>query len=250
MARLRPVTPQPPTPQPPTPRVKSPAPAQAPVAPATGITNDPQRVYPTIKPLALPHVLPVPVNAGWTYDVFSGPTWQKSGKLHYQALAYPTQGPDHGKPGVTMSWIPNGGQTSSWFIGIVEADHASHANTRFPGFFMHPAYFPQTLAPGARLLWEFPWQGGDARRKGERVRRYDMKVIGWEHMSLPAGEFDAVRMEGSLRYVDADSIKAEVAYTLWYAPRARQIVRLRWIGRAPDEANAEMIAELVAHRVP
>jgi len=36
----------------------------------------------------------------------------------------------------------------------------------------------------------------------------------------------AARMDGTLRYVDSDSVKAEVLYSLWYAPRAQQVVRL------------------------
>jgi hypothetical protein len=218
---------------------------QPPPKPATAGASDPKRAYPAIAVPPAPHVPALPANATWTYDVFFGPAWQKTGQLHYR-----TQTSEQGKLGARMSWTPNGGQTSNWFLGIFNADHASHANTRFPGFFMHPAYFPQTLAPGSRLLWEFPWQGGDALRQDGRVRRYDMRVVAWERVALPAGEFDAVRMEGKLLYVESESVKAEVAYALWYAPRAKQVVRLRWIGRAPDESSAEMIAELAAYHGP
>ncbi len=236
---------KPSTPSMPSTQKDSRAALQAPPKPATAGASDPKRAYPAIAAPPAPHVPALPANATWTYDVSFGPAWQKTGQLHYQ-----TQTSEQGKLGARMSWTPNGGQTANWFLGIVDANHASHANTRFPGFFMHPAYFPQTLAPGSHLLWEFPWQGGDARRQGERVRRYDMKIVAWERVALPAGEFDAVRMEGKLLYVESESVKAEVAYALWYAPRAKQVVRLRWIGRAPDESSGEMIAELAAYRVP
>jgi len=82
------------------------------------------------------------------------------------------------------------------------------------------------------------------------MRRFDMRVAGWESVTVPAGVFDAVHLQGTLRYVDSEVVKAEVRYELWYAPKARQIVRLLWLGRSPDEAAAEMIAELAGFTLP
>ena len=62
--------------------------------------------------------------------------------------------------------------------------------------------------------------------------------------------FDAVHLEGWLQYMERESVRAAVRYDLWYAPRARQIVRVVWLGRSPDESSAEMIAELTAYTVP
>lgn len=237
--------PAPPAPSKPSARKDPGAARQSSPTPATPGANDPKRLYPAIAEPPAPHVRALPANATWTYDVFFGPAWQRTGQLRYQ-----TQRVEQGKLGATMSWTPDGGQISTWFLGIVEADHPSHGNTRFPGFFMHPAYLPKRLAPGSHLSWEFPWQSGDAAPQAGRVRRYDLKVAAWERVSLPAGEFDAVRIAGKLTYFEAQSVKATVAYTLWYAPRAKQVVRLRWLGRAPDEANGQMIAELAAYRGP
>ena len=225
--------------------------APAKPAPATALAAlkaDPERAFPGITPPttpAAPHVLPVPTDATWNYDVFFGPAWTRAGQLRYQTLTQP-----QGQPGANMSWIPNGGQATTWFLGIVAPNHPSHANTRFPGFFMHTAYLPDQLVIGQRLRWEFPWQGGAPAQQSAHVRRYELTVTGWERVTLPAGEFDAARMDGTLRYVDGDSVKAEVRYSLWYAPRAKQVVRLLWMGRAPDESSAEMIAELAAYRGP
>jgi hypothetical protein len=47
-----------------------------------------------------------------------------------------------------------------------------------------------------------------------------------------------------MRYLVNEDPKAEVRYTLWYAPRAKQVVRLIWLGRSPDEGRDEMAAEL------
>lgn len=224
-----------------------PAPAQAKPKPAVKSANyaDPKRIFSAIAAPAGRQVLPPPANANWTYDVYFGPNWGKAGQLAFQ-----TQTQDKGGLGASMAWSPNGGAPKVWFLGVVEPDHPTHANTRFPGFFMHPAYFPQALVPGSRLLWEFPWQGSDGKTRAERVRRFDMKVIAWERVRTAAGEFDAAHLEGTLRYMEGETVRAEVRYGLWYAPRAMQIVRVLWEGRAPDESQAEMIAELAFQRVP
>ena len=209
---------------------------------------DPTRAYPALAANlipAAPHVLPVPANATWAYDISFGPQWGKAGQLLYQTMPQA-----QGQVGANMTWVPTGAQATTWFLGIVEAKHPSHANTRFPGFFMHAAYLPAQLQTGSKLQWEFPWQGGDAARQAGRVRRYEMAVAGWERVRVPAGEFEAARLEGTLRYVEGEAVRAEVRYRLWYSPRVKQVVRLVWIGRAPDESGTEMIAELAAYRAP
>mgnify|MGYP001180828560 FL=1 len=227
--------------QKPLPRPPSSAPA-APPAPSAGGTVDPQRQFPAITAPAPPHTVNVPVRGNWTYDVAFGPSWRKEGQLFYQ-----TEPAAQGKTGAKMSWTFNDGQTSTWFLGIVEAGHPTHGNTRFPGFFMHAVYFPAVFVPESRLQWAFPWQGGNAGTQAARERRYDMKVAGWERVEVPAGVFDAVRLDGTLRYVEGEATQLEVRYTLWYSARARQVVRVLWIGHTPDESHAEMLAELASY---
>lgn len=215
--------------------------ANTPVIPIVMNTGDPKRVYAAAPPPDGAQVIKVPAAGNWTYDVFFGPGWQKTGQLRYTTQRQADQA-----VGANMSWIPNAGQASTWFLGVMEADHPSHANTRFPGFFMHPVYLPPSPQPGSLVVWEFPWQGGGKAQ----MRRFDMRVAGWETVTVPAGVFTAVRIEGKLRYVDNESVKAEVRYELWYSPRARQVVRLLWLGQSPDESNAEMIAELAGFTAP
>jgi hypothetical protein len=211
--------------------------------------GDPQRAYATLAAPGGSQVVAVPVDGRWAYDVFFGPAWLKSGQLRYSTHRKVDPSAKAGaqdKVGSNMSWTPNGGQSTSWYFGIVEADHPSHANTRLPGFFMHTAYLPQSMQAGNRLLWEFPWQGGGSGQ----VRRFDMRVVGWEAVKVPAGEFQAVHLDGKLQYVDKDAVKAEVRYAIWYAARAKQVVRMLWLGRSPDESSSEMIAELASFNAP
>ena len=241
--------PRPPVQAPPQQRANAGAAAPA-QPPATPTQSDPQRNFPAATAPNGPQVTAVPVDGKWSYDVFFGPGWQKGGQLSYSTHrkvdSSSAKAGAQDKVGSNMSWTSNGGQTTSWYFGIVEADHPSHANTRFPGFFMHAAYLPQSMQAGNRILWEFPWQGGAAGQ----VRRFDMRVAGWETVKVPAGEFQAVHLDGKLQYVDKDAVKAEVRYAIWYAPKARQVVRVLWLGRSPDESSGEMIAELASFSAP
>lgn len=241
LTNTAPQTEAPPPRQPPQTSHKAPAASSA-LEPAM-TTGDPKRAYDSLPTPKGPQVSTVPAGGRWTYDVFFGPCWQMNGQLQYS-----TQQQTENKitVGANMSWIPNGGQPTTWFLGVMEPDHPSHANTRFPGFFMHPVYLPPSPQPGSLVVWEFPWQGGGKAQ----MRRFDMRVAGWESVTVPAGVFDAVHLQGTLRYVDSEVVKAEVRYELWYAPKARQIVRLLWLGRAPEEAAAEMIAELAGFTLP
>ncbi len=236
------------TPRPSQPATSSGSKAPAPPQAGSGIKSDPASAYAAIAaPAQGPHARPVPANGNWTYKVFFGPSWEATGQLSYRTRPGAANAP----PESEMSWQPNGGQAHTWNFGTVAANHPSHGNTRFPGFFMHAAYLPETLATGTTLQWNFPWQGGNASLPpAERVRRYAFKVAGWERVKVVGGEFDAARLEGKLSYLEKDAVRAEVEYTLWYAPAARQVVRLRWMGRAPDEGSAQMIAELAALSLP
>lgn len=205
--------------------------------------GNPARVYAAIAPPNGPQVTAIPVGGKWAYDVFFGPDWRSTGQLLYTTSR---QSENSELVGANMSWRPHGGQTTTWTLGILEADHPSHANTRFPGFFVYPVYLPRSPQPGSLLVWEIPWQGSGK----QAMRRFDMRVAGWESVSVPAGVFNAVHLEGKLRYVDNEIVKAEIRYELWYAPEIRQIVRVLWLGRAPDESSSEMIAELSTYLAP
>jgi hypothetical protein len=129
-------------------------------------------------------------------------------------------------------------------LGIFAAGHGSHANVRFPGFFMHPSYFPATLQPGQALSWSWAWQ---PQREG-RVKRYDGRVVRWEDVQVPAGTFRTLRIDTELSYVEGGQVRAKARETLWYAPQLAQLVKVVREGRTPDEGLDRIVAELAGHR--
>ncbi len=173
----------------------------------------------------------------WRYAVVvEPPSWRNI------TLTYRSQREGNGI-GVLTEFVHADGKMN-FHLGTFAAGHPSHANTRFPGFFMYAAYFPPSLRQGQRLSWSWPWQ---PVREG-RVKRYEGQVTRWENIQVPAGTYSAAVIEADLYYEDTGSVRARVKETLWYVPKLQQVVKVLREGRAPDEGSSRIVAELVEFR--
>lgn len=83
------------------------------------------------------------------------------------------------------------------------------------------------------------------------------KVIGRESVSVPAGRFNAFKMEvwssrhstGSIAEAQVEPVR--VQYFIWYAPEAKRYVRMeRRITTAGNTESEKDVFELVAHQLP
>ena len=170
----------------------------------------------------------------WRYAVVvEPPAWRDI------TLTYRTQRENAGI-GVLTDFVHAGGKTN-FHLGTFAARHPSHANTRFPGFFMHPSYFSLPLQPGQKLSWGWAWQ---PVREG-RVKRYEGSVVRVEEVTVPAGTYRAAVIEAELSYIEGGQVRARARETLWYAPAASQIVKVVREGRTPDEGSSRIVAELM-----
>jgi hypothetical protein len=198
------------------------------------------------KPAAIPSTKsapPVALGASlepgrtWVYAVtVEPPVWRDI------TLTYRTQ-PEGAGLGVLTDFRYAGGQMN-FHLGTYAPGHPSHANTRFPGFFMYASYFHLPLEVGQRVTWEWPWQ---PLREG-RMKRYDGRVLRWEDVQVPAGTYSAAVIEADLQYVEAGKVQAQAKETIWYAPKAFQVVKVVREGRTPDEGVARIVAELAEFR--
>jgi hypothetical protein len=173
----------------------------------------------------------------WRYVVVvEPPIWRDI------TLTYRTQREGAGI-GVLTDFVYAGGKMN-FHLGRFAAGDPSHANTRFPGFFMHPSYFKLPLEPGQTLSWGWSWQPSRAGR----VKRYEGKVLRVEEVTVPAGTYRAAVIEADLSYVEDGQVRAKARETLWYAPAVSQIVKVVREGRTPDEASSRIVAELMEFR--
>jgi len=197
-------------------------------------------VKPRARPAAPPGAAPaIRLEAGrsWRYAVVvEPPIWRDV------TLTYRTRREGSGL-GVLTDFVYAGGKMN-FHLGTFAAGHPSHANTRFPGFFMHASYFPPVLKEGQRLAWGWAWQ---PERAG-RVKRYAGTVARRETVRVPAGAYTAAVIEAELSYIEGGKVRAKARETLWYVPELSQVVRVVREGRTPDEGSTRIVAELAELR--
>lgn len=219
----------------PQPPAAKPAPAAPPAAQSA---KPPAKVLAPAQPAG--RLVPEP-GRSWRYHVQVEPQLWREITLTYRTVR------EGGTLGVQTEFQHANGK-SNFHLGRFAPNHPSHANVRFPGFFMHAAYIELPLEPGQRLSWQWPWQLADGRTREGRIKRYEGRVAGWENIKVPAGLYSAARIEATLQYVDEGKVQASAKETLWYAPKVFQVVKIVREGRTPDEGASRIVAELAEFR--
>jgi hypothetical protein len=89
---------------------------------------------------------------------------------------------------------------------------------------IYPAYaYP--LAPGKR--WKTVLRSTDVATGRSYATHVAGKVVGWERIRVPAGEFDALKVERSVfaGNMEGSLSQEEITETDWYVPSVRRAVR-------------------------
>lgn len=173
----------------------------------------------------------------WRYSVRVEPEVWKDITLTYRTVQ------EGNALGVRTDFRHAGGQ-STFNLGVFAPGHPSHANTRFPGFFMYASYLDLPLQVGQKVSFGWHWQG---KSPGSQ-KRFEGAVAGLEPVELPGGMLQAARIEGTLSYREDGQFRGGARETFWYAPQVGQVVRIERQGRVPDESLARIVAELVEYR--
>lgn len=173
----------------------------------------------------------------WRYSVKVEPEAWKDITLTYRTVQ------EGNALGVKTDFRHAGGQ-SAFNLGVFAPGHPSHANTRFPGFFMYAAYLDLPLQAGHKVSFSWHWQG----KSPGSMKRFEGVVTGTENLQLPGGTLSAARVEGTLSYREDGQFRAGARETFWFAPQVGQVVKIERQGRVPDENLARILAELVEYR--
>ncbi len=209
--------------------------AKPPATPAPAPKQD--RGRPAVAPTAAVAASTLEPGRSWRYSVVvDPPVWRDI------TLTYRTQREGAGI-GVVTDFVHTGGK-SNFHLGTFAAGHPSHANTRFPGFFMYAAYLALPMEVGRPVVISWPWQGGGPGR----VKRFEGTVVAWENVQLQVRVVRAAKVEGWLRYLEGGTERARVREEFWYAPDFAQVVKIRREGASPDEGSRLITAELAEYR--
>ena len=182
----------------------------------------------------------------WRYSVTVEPPLWRDATLAYRIL-------DRGGEKLVDTDFRYAGGNMSFRLGTFAAGHPSHANTRFPGFFMYVAYLDEPLDVGRPVSFEWPWQLPGGQVRAGRVKRFVGLVKGWENLPMPPSAkapmntLSTARIEGTLLYIEDGQQRAAAAETIWYAWRFMQVVKIVREGTTPDEGVHRIVAELIEH---
>jgi len=89
---------------------------------------------------------------------------------------------------------------------------------------------PERLQPGAKVRYAGRYRVPGSNESFEWYAWAD--AIRWEQTSVPAGQFDTIRIERriSFRHSDLWHVRSERQETIWYAPVVNRWVRREWTG--------------------
>lgn len=229
-----------------------PAPPPAPVAKSARVAK-PAPTPPPVKAANVPPPASAAANPGWpvwlppagmtwVYRVtLEPPVWQDA-VLEYHTV-------QRGSAIVVQTDFRHAKGKLQFELGTVGRGHPSHANTRFPGFFMYTAYFGERIRLGQKITWEWPWQLPGGGIKAGRVKRYEGTLV--ESGSNPGPVEPGttlLKIEGTLSYIDGGQVQASARETLWYSGKSGQLARIERVGRTPDESATRIVAQLVELR--
>lgn len=160
----------------------------------------------------------VRVGDGWAYSYHDGYTKLPRGTLEYRVRA--VQGDS-----VTVEVQHDGRQSTELYTRAL--NWRERPMTNLQNFRYDPAYPALPFPLEAGKTWQAFVKAIDpADGRVNRVR-IDGKVLGWERVKVPAGEFDALKVRRLVYAGNHDVFRGEehIAEFDWYAPKLGQIVK-------------------------
>jgi hypothetical protein len=158
-----------------------------------------------------------------------------------------------------FSVVPSATPRRTWVVAAVTADRISATENGAPLLLtadLGPLDSP-LLRQANPMLLRFPLQVGQRwsyvndvafKDNGSTAKvQVDVEVQAHERVKVPAGEFDAWRLQSRSRidgrsYAGAGAIQGEGLSTYWYAPAARAIVKsINW-STYRGEATTELVS--------
>lgn len=184
-----------------------------------------------------------PPEAGrtWRYKVVVEPALWRDATLTYRTVR-------EGDDLAVLTEFRHAGGEMDFNLGVFTPGHPSHANVRFPGFFLYPAYLAAGVEPSQWIGWEWWWQLPDGKVRARRIKSYMAQAKEWTELRLQGKSYPALRIEATLSYIDEGNVQASAKETFWYMPAVRQVAKIVREGATPDEGATRIVAELVDFR--
>ena len=176
---------------------------------------------PQTPPAGIPAQLAPPeVRAGdyWTYSAHDGYTKLPLGTLEYRVSSV---------QGETVTVLRQHDGRQSIELYTRDWNWRERPMTNLQNFRYEPAYAALPFPLESGKAWQAYVKATDPETGRANRVRIDGKMLGWERVKVPAGEFDAIKVRRMVYAGNADVFTTEehIIETDWYAPKLGQIVR-------------------------
>jgi hypothetical protein len=174
-----------------------------------------------VPPAGLPAQVTAPaaqVGDRWIYSSHDGYTGLPRGRLDFRVTSL--EGDE-----VTVEFDHDGRRSTQRYTR--DGNWRERPMTNLQNFRYDPAYLALPFPLEAGKSWQAYVRATDpATGRVNRVR-IDGKVLGWERVKVPAGEFDAIVVRRQVYAGNDDTSRGEeiISEADWYAPRLGGIVR-------------------------
>jgi len=100
--------------------------------------------------------------------------------------------------------------------------------------------FPFPLAPGKTWKDEAKWLQPEQQLNGKT--NVDGKIGNWEDITVPAGNFHAIKVTVVERALGHAGYQDEATLTYWYAPQVNRFVKFQYQSINEGQISAEMVS--------
>lgn len=176
---------------------------------------------PQTPPPGTPAQVPAPeirVGDDWSYSLHDGYTKLPRGTLEYRVSSV--------QPATVRVEVRHDGRES---VELYTRDWnwRERPMTNLQNFRYEPAYPALPFPLEAGKAWQAYVKATDPATGQVNRVRIDGKVLGWEKVKVPAGEFDALKIRRLVYAGNHDVFRGEehIAETDWYAPKPGKIVK-------------------------
>ncbi len=175
-------------------------------------------------PAQPPRVAPIRAGQRWRYERINLFTGRKTGELEARVLDHPGPAFEVALTDANGSSLGREAWASAWTARVDPAYDP-------PQTFEQPMpLLPDRLEPGSArfdsTLYSVP--GSEDRL----YWRQSLRALGWERIEVPAGSFDALRVERIIDFRHQDTWRQSCWRfdTVWYSPQVARWVRREWTG--------------------
>lgn len=191
--------------------------------PVAGCVTSPALVDPVAPPAELPPSPRVRAGDRWRYVEINAYSGERIAEVAHEVVEASER--------IRMRLVDSRGRPRPEEVYARAWSAVTEATFDFPQTYEQPVPIvpePLVVGPSSRLRTAYRVPDASLRFAWQQY----LDAVGWERVRVPAGEFDALRVQRRMWFTHVDHMRIDSFRNdvLWYAPAANRWVRREWTG--------------------